>query len=320
VEKLFGYSPEELINEPVELLIPERFRGTHPHLRESFGGALSVRSLNESLDLCGLRKNGDEFPVEISLGPLATKEGFLVSTTIRDITGRKLAEEKIRRSLLEKDVMLNEIHHRVKNNLQLVSSLLSLQAEQIQDTVARRIFTDSQNRIQSMALIHQQLYSAGNFAEIDFAAYLRSLANHVLASYANDSVFVSVSLDVAEAFLSLEEAVPCGLIVNELISNSLKHSFHGRSAGEIRVGFGAADGIYTLTVDDDGSPLPSDVFANRPPTMGVRLVQALTSQLGGEMQIGRGPKFSMAFPDQRGIDRCAPSADCRSSRCPDNEH
>jgi two-component sensor histidine kinase len=150
-----------------------------------------------------------------------------------------------------------------------------------------------------MALIHQQLYMSSNFAEIDFAAYLRSLANHVLASYAGDALSFGVSLDAQETFLSIAEAIPCGLIVNELVSNSLKHSFHGRSKGAIRVGFGAADGICTLTVDDDGLPLPDDLFAHRPPTMGVKLVEALTSQLGGEFQVGHGPKFRITFSDRR---------------------
>ena len=107
-----------------------------------------------------------------------------------------------------------------------------------------------------------------------------------------------MSIDATGAFLSLAEAIPCGLIVNELLSNSLKHSFHHRSGGEIRVGFGAAGGGCTLTVDDDGSPLPDDLLANQPPTMGVRPVQALTSQLEGVLQIGHGPKFRITFSDR----------------------
>jgi len=237
VEKLFGYSPEELLNQPIEVLVPHLFRAKHPELRMGLFAEPHVRQMAEGHTLYGLRKDGVEFPVEISVGPLETKDGVLVSTTIRDITDRKMAEEKMRRTLQEKDVMLNEIHHRVKNNLQLVSSLLHMQADQVQDPVAQHMFTDSQNRIQSMALIHQQLYLAHNFAEIDFSSYLRALANDLLSSYAADSSSIRMVFDSSDAVLSLAEAIPCGLIANELISNSLKHSFRGRSAGQIRVGF-----------------------------------------------------------------------------------
>jgi PAS domain S-box-containing protein len=297
ITAITGYAPEEYYADPdLGLKI------AHPDDRPLMERVLRGYSPNGSaVILRFLHRNGNVIWVEQRNMLVQGPHGRLVAVEViaRDITERKLADEQIRRSLQEKDVMLNEIHHRVKNNLQVVSSLLSLQADQIQDPVARRMFTDSQNRIQSMALIHQQLYTSSDFAEIDFGAYLRSLADHVLASYAGNAASFGVSVDATDAFLSLAEAIPCGLIVNELLSNSLKHSFHHRSGGEIRVGFGASDGICRLTVDDDGSPLPDDILANRPPTMGVRLVQALTSQLGGDLRVGRGPKFEITFPGQR---------------------
>jgi PAS domain S-box-containing protein len=310
LERLLGYSRETLSGQPAEMLFPDHFRGKYPNV----GGFIPAPEGNSSdieADVRALRKNGEEFPVEIAFGSLETKEGTLVLAAIRDIAVRKMADESVRRSLREKDVMLNETHHRVKNNLQVVSSLLSLQADQVQDPMSRRIFLDSQNRIQSMALIHQQLYTAGNFAEIDFEAYLRSLADHLLASCTSEKFSVRVSIDAAGARLGLAEAIPCGLIVNELISNSLKHSFHGRSSGKIQVNCGLLGGRCTLSVDDDGAPLPDSLLANRSATMGVRLVEALTSQLGGELQTGSDPKFRITFSSQRAAK--AASAGCAES-------
>jgi PAS domain S-box-containing protein len=296
VKSITGYSPEEYYADP-KLSLKTVYPEDRPLMEKVLRGGSPSGS---TVTLRWMHRNGTAIWMEQRHMLVEDQGGRLaVEGIARDITEHKLADEKIRRTLQEKEVMLNEIHHRVKNNLQVVSSLLSLQANEVHDPVARRMFTDSQNRIQSMALIHQQLYMSSDFAEIDFAAYLRSLANHVLASYAGDAASFGVSLDAPETFLSIADAIPCGLIVNELVSNSLKHSFHGRSAGAIRVGFGAAEGICTLTVDDDGSPLPDDLFANRPPTMGVALVEALTSQLGGELQIGQGPKFRITFSDRR---------------------
>jgi PAS domain S-box-containing protein len=297
VKAITGYSPQEYYADPklsLNTVHPEDRALMEKVLLDGYPG----RSV---LALRWVHRNGTVIWMEQRHILIEERDGRLaVEGIARDITERKLADEKIRRTLREKEVMLNEIHHRVKNNLQVVSSLLNMQAAQVVDPVARRMFIDSQNRIQSMALIHQHLDMSSNFAEIDFGAYLRSLANHVLASYAGDAVSFGVALDASNASLNLSQAIPCGLIVNELVSNSLKHSFHGRPGGEVRVGFGASDGICTLTVDDDGSPLPDDLFADRPPTMGVQLVQALTSQLGGELQIGYGPKFRITFSDQHG--------------------
>jgi PAS domain S-box-containing protein len=204
VASITGYSPDDYYADPNlgikvaypddRLLMESLLCGTAPS-----GSAVTLRWLHRNGKVIWMEHRN--ILVQDQDGRLVAIEGIA-----RDITERKLAEEKIRRSLQEKDVMLNEIHHRVKNNLQVVSSLLSLQAEQIQDPVARRVFTDSQNRIQSMALIHQQLYTASNLAEIDFAAHLRSLANHVLASYASDAESFRVSLDASDAFLSLAAA------------------------------------------------------------------------------------------------------------------
>jgi two-component system, sensor histidine kinase PdtaS len=296
-ERIFEYSREELVGRPLELLVPEPFRQRHAGHRAAFHGEPRARPMGAGLELFARRKNGTQFPVEISLSPLEFCGVKLVYSAIRDISERKAAEET-RRGLWEKDLLLSEIHHRVKNNLQVVSSLLNLQAGQLADPAARHMFEASQSRIRSMALVHEQLYQSGDFAGVDFSTYLRVLAADLLNSYRSyaDSVNVRVAADHAR--LSMETAIPCGLIVNELVSNSLKHAFPQGSTGEIRIAFRGQEQTYSLSVDDNGVPLPADLLTRDSKSMGLRLVKVLTRQLDGELRAGKpgGPKFEIVFP------------------------
>jgi two-component system, sensor histidine kinase PdtaS len=287
-ERVFGYSRTELLGQPVEMLVPERFRGHHPGLRATFFDDPRTRPMGGGRDLYGLKKDGSEFSVEIGLNPIETDEGTMVLSAITDISDRKREESRIRASLKEKDILLGEIHHRVKNNLQIVDSLLGLQSGAIEDTEIQNILRESQNRIKSMALIHQILYQSNDFARMDFSNFLDTLVPTLASSYGADPDRIVLAINAIEVRLPLSVAIPCGLMVNELISNALKHAFPGGRHGEIRIDLSMApDGQVLLTVEDDGVGIPDDLDLNQTASLGLQLVMLLTDQIGGKMEVQR---------------------------------
>jgi PAS domain S-box-containing protein len=214
-----------------------------------------------------------------------------------DITDRQGAEERILRSLREKDVLLREIHHRVKNNMQVIYSLLNLQAQGIEDVAVRAMFEESRDRVNTMALIHEKLYRSGDLAHVDFKEYLQNLVEGVAGTYRRAEVAVAV--EMADLVLDVNAGIPCGLIVNELVSNSFKHAFPAGRGGAIRVGMTRdADGGCVLTVADDGVGLPAGVDVRATPTLGLQLVNVLAGQLNGTVEVvqGRGTRFVVSFP------------------------
>lgn len=204
----------------------------------------------------------------------------------QDITERKQAEEQLKASLKEKEVMLKEIHHRVKNNMQIMSSLLDLQAATIQDEQVLELFKESQGRIKSMALIHERLYGSKDLAHIDFADYVESLTHHLLHSYGAVANNVTLNLDIGPLLLSIETAIPCGLIINELISNAFKHAFPNGRSGKIWVELDpAGDSQLSLVVRDDGVGLPPDFDFYRTSSLGITLVNTLVKQIEGSIEL-----------------------------------
>jgi two-component sensor histidine kinase len=216
-----------------------------------------------------------------------------------DITERKQALEQIKASLYEKDVLLKEIHHRVKNNLQVITSLLQLQSKYITDERARSIFQDSQNRIKSMALIHETLYQSNDLSRINSAEYVRKIIAHVQRSYRVNPEAVRIVARVDEVSLSIDKAVPCGLIINELLSNALKHAFPQERTGEVRVEFCAEGDACRVRVSDDGVGIPAGMEIEKTNSLGLKLVRTLTGQLGGELSVsnGVGAAFEIVFPE-----------------------
>jgi two-component sensor histidine kinase len=214
---------------------------------------------------------------------------------------QKEAEVRIKASLEEKEVLLKEIHHRVKNNLQIVSSLLQLQASYIKDNDALQIFEESRDRIKSMALIHEQLYQSNDLAQIDFPEYLRSLLNMVLSAHRSNRTRVDTKLHVDPVSLDLDTAIPVGLITNELVTNSLKYAFAGRSAGEIAVRLTKSEtGDFLLMVSDNGVGFPEKFNFEKATSLGLRLVRILTKQMRArlEMSNGMGTQFRVYFKSQ----------------------
>ncbi|HYF50489.1 MAG TPA: PAS domain S-box protein [Planctomycetota bacterium] len=306
VERLFGYSREELIGQPVEILVPTRYKNTHIGQRNAYIRAPRTRPMGAGQALSGRKKDGTEFPVEISLSPLQTGEGTLVTSIIRDITEHRKAEEKIKASLREKEVLLKEIHHRVKNNLQVTSSLLKLQSGYITDAAAKEMFSESQNRIRSMALVHEKLYQSSDLSRINISDYAQALVDLLKRSFGSDADNIRVDVASTDVVLTVEAAVPCGLILNELISNCLKHAFIGRQQGTIsvRIAHVSQQGIE-IEVRDDGVGLPPNLDLEKLDSLGLRLVRNLTSQLSGKFELigGAGTTARITFtPDDRGAE------------------
>jgi len=225
----------------------------------------------------------------------------LISTAL-DITSRKRAEEKIQASLAEKVVLLREIHHRVKNNLAIVSSLLEMQARRSTDENVRNEFKISQQRILTMAGIHDQLYRSENLAEIDMGEYVSALSNGLLALDILSGV--SIRVRIKSVSLDLDRAIPCGLIINELVTNSLKHAYPGvaqaaEGRDEIDISMSTENGDCVLSVSDNGAGLPANLDIKNVKTLGLRLVNRLVGQLDGALEVSsapRGTKFVITFP------------------------
>jgi two-component system, sensor histidine kinase PdtaS len=251
-----------------------------------------------------LKKDGGEFPIEIGLNPIETDEGDMVLSAIVDISDRKQKEERIEAALKEKDILLGEIHHRVKNNLQVVNSLLDLQIERIQDEMVLDILRESQNRIKSMALIHQSLYESKDFGQVDFSTFLDSVAPTLISSYGVDAERISLDINAVEVQLPINAAVPCGLVTNELISNALKHGFPSGRQGKIKIDLSReSESHAVLSISDNGQGIPEGIDLTKTDTLGMQLVHLLTDQLGGELTVHRAnpTAFVLRFPINKSL-------------------
>ena len=217
---------------------------------------------------------------------------------VQDITERKRAEELIRASLREKDVLLQEIHHRVKNNLQIISSLLRLQSRSLKSPETLAAFEESCTRVQAMALVHEMLYESSSFSALDFAAYVQSLTDSLLRAYGTDPAVIQLRLDMAKVHLDINQAIPCALILNELVSNSLKYAFPDGRHGEIRLRlYCDPDGTTHMVVGDNGVGLPARVNPDKTESLGLQLVNTLVRQLRGTLEVRRtdGIEYAITF-------------------------
>jgi len=217
----------------------------------------------------------------------------------REVAERKQAAEKIKATLKEKEILLQEVHHRVKNNMQIISSLFNLQSRHIKDKQASEIFKSSQNRIRSMALIHERFYQSEDMARVDFAEYAQNLTGHLFSSHGINPGAVKLNLKIKDVFLDLNTAIPCGLIINELVSNSLKHAFPGANNGEIKIAMHPSnkDGMEVI-ISDNGVGLPKEVDFRKTDSLGLHLVNLLAEdQLHGDIKLDRtrGTSFHIRF-------------------------
>jgi PAS domain S-box-containing protein len=285
-----GYTAADLIDRPLPDLFAEEGRGLAGDVPAASGRESSMQT-----------RSGERIPVHFSTAELRDATGGLtgVVCVALNVSRQKDTENRLRASLREKDLLLKEVHHRVKNNLQVISSLLSLQAQEIRDPEMVRLFQESQARVRSMALIHELLYRSDDLAHVDFATYVEQLVGHLKQGFGNVAACVSFRLDVQPVPILLDLAIPCGMIVNELVANAMEHAFPEGSSGEIRIAFDEQEGQYRLTVSDDGPGMRGGPDSDGTTSIGLKVVQALTRQIHGRLEhdIEEGTTFTIQFPN-----------------------
>ena len=287
VESMFGYPRAELVGQMIEVLVPDRFTARHAGLRASFWKSPRVRALGTGLDIYGRRKDESEVPVDIMLSPFESAQGAFVLAVVRDVTERKKLEAAASEA---RETHLRELHHRVKNNLQVVSSLLFLQSTYASHPSILQVLEDSQARVKSIALIHEKLYRSSNVVDVNFGEYISELISHVGRIYRVGPERVSFAIRVENVKLDIDTAVPCGLIVNELLSNVLKHAFPADEGGEASIAMSETfPGEFLLVVSDNGIGLPEGFDWRHSKSLGLKLVVDLAKQLNGSVEIGSGP-------------------------------
>jgi PAS domain S-box-containing protein len=282
-ERLFGYSSEELMR--------MRFWDwAHEDFREKVRTSGLARQRGETVpgryESRFVTKAGEDRWLVVSAGLIEYQGRPAGIASFLDITESKRVEAQLRDSLAEKELLLKEVHHRVKNNLQVISTLLDLQADKIHDGNLQESIRESQDRIKAMALIHERLYQSSDLARIDFWEYIESLVGHLLSSYIDDPLRIVMKVDVGDIQLAIDRAIPCGLIINELVSNAMKHAFPDGRSGKIAIRLHANDrGQITLTVADDGVGMPPGVDFRKTESLGLQLVNMLTRQLRGQIEM-----------------------------------
>lgn len=290
---VMGYTEADLLQgmNVLERVVPEDRERVIQNMQRVLSGRKSGH------EYTFMHKDGSRFPVIIH-SSVIYQEGIPVGFRgiIFDITERKLAEERLKESLHEKEVLLKEVHHRVKNNMQIISSLLHLQLSGIDQEPVRQILTESQNRIKSIALVHERIYMSDDLARIDFKEYMKSLSAQLLHSYSTGRRLVNLTVMGDPIHLGVDQAVPCGLIMNELVSNSLKHAFPGYKGGTIKIHL--RDGSTNqIIIEDDGVGMPENFCLTQVQSMGMQLVAALVDQLDGTITLDRsgGTRFTITF-------------------------
>lgn len=290
----YGYTYEEFLNlTPRDLVAPEE-RDKMPQNAKK----LANDSYAE-FELVHMSKDGRRINVEINNHIFRLNNRKVAIAVVRDITERTLMDIKLKKSLSEKEMLLKEIHHRVKNNLMIISSLLSLQSSYIKDKASKNIFIESQNRARSMALIHEKLYQSTDLKRINFGEYIRTLTNELFYTYSVGSGIIELKYLLEDIYLDINTAIPLGLIANELITNSLKYAFPDGNNGFIQVEFKKLDHEYLFKIKDNGVGLPDDLDFKNTESLGLQLVNNLTEQIDGEVELNvhNGTEFRIKFKE-----------------------
>jgi PAS domain S-box-containing protein len=309
-ERLFGYDPGELLGRSVDDLVPDALRDAHPASRAAYLRGPQRRLMAEGRDLRGRRRDGSTFPLEIGLSPMGRGGRPTVLAAVVDLSARQVVQDQLASALREKTVLLDEVHHRVKNNLQVITSLLSLQARGAPPE-ARVALADCRNRVHAMALTHQLLHENSDVTRLHVGEYLRRLARLLADSHRQSASLVSLRVEGADTplYLDLPRAIPCGLLVNELVTNAYKHAFPDGRRGTITVGLALDGDTARLRVSDDGVGLPPDFDPAAARSLGFQLVPLLVDQLRARLQPlppppgSTGARFEVSFDAQPEADR-----------------
>jgi PAS domain S-box-containing protein len=291
-EKIFGYERNQLLGMKLEMLLPSRYHDKHREHRTQFFANFKVRLMGTALELYGQRKDGTEFPVEIMLSPVESEEGTLVVSAVRDITERKRVERELQTLSIQKNLLLQEMQHRVANTLQIIASILLLKAQSVKSEETRLHLREAHQRVLSVAAVQQHLHDAGQGGLVQVASYLAQLCDSLASSMIGDNRQITLSVEVERSEMNSTHAVSLGLIVTELVINALKHAFPGkRQVGQVVVSYEVNGLDWRLIVSDNGvgqpeSPGPS---VRKRAGLGTSLVQALAQQFDAQVEFSSGP-------------------------------
>ncbi len=295
VVSVIGYSREELESMRFdELIHPDDRETVVSHYKKRIGG----KKLPSVYSFRMRKKNGRSFWAEINAVVIEWQGRPATLNFLSDVTKRTRDQKKLKENLIEKEVLLREIHHRVKNNMQIISSLLNIQSRHIRNPQAQKLFRESQTRIRSMALIHEKLYQSENLAKVDFRAYIHTMIAHLYHFFNVSPNVIHQNLHIDEIYLDISTAIPCGLIINELVTNSLKHAFLPGVEGKISIEMTSQEKKYILKISDNGKGIAEEVDIFNTETLGMQLVNMLIGQLGGTLSFDRkaGSRFKIIFP------------------------
>jgi PAS domain S-box-containing protein len=294
-ENIYGWEKEEVLGKPLPF-ITENKKTEQDNLMSKVLRGDSI----SGVEIERIRKDGNLIYTMMAAAPLKDSDGNTIGimSTSADISDMVKAEKQIKASLEEKEVLIKEIHHRVKNNLQIISSLISLQASYTSEPEAQEMFQESKNRIRSMALIHEKLYISDDLAQIEFSEYLHSLVNMLVQFFKKKLSFIELDVNCDNIYFDIDTAISLGLIINELLSNCFKHAFREGESGRVSIDLHSVGNGYQLSVADDGIGFPKNLDFRKTDSLGLQIVQTLTIQLKGALELDRstGTKFNIIIP------------------------
>ncbi|MBF0568388.1 MAG: PAS domain S-box protein [Nitrospirae bacterium] len=293
---MLGYTGEEMVGVPFLDFMDDKAKAI---AKDSINNKIQSGE-RDRVEITHLHKNGEGVNVIVSASPFMDEQGNHIGSfaVISDITKLKETENRLRKSLAEQEVLLRELHHRVKNNLQVIAGLVGLQINHVEDAQSKGALKDTQNRIQSIALVHERLYNTGNLSEISIKEYILSLVTAMFTFFNADKDKIDLRFDVEDINVEIDVVIPCGLIINELFTNILKYAFKGRDSGEITIKLNVLEtDELELIVGDNGVGLPEGIEIGKTKSLGLKVVSILVKQLRGSLEIDRagGTTFVLRF-------------------------